>query len=117
MRKVKHYFGQRRGKHHYGLVLDRPGLWAVPRLLRESFCQTFVNDNGALVFDLEADSDLWLGNQPLTPEGVCFLETLRATPAEVDPNPPVVPMARYCDYELKRSPETEAAYQKAVNKI
>jgi hypothetical protein len=45
------------------------------------------------------------------------LEEILKHPPEPDHNPPVVPPVRYCDYELARSPETEAAYQCAVNKI
>ena len=119
MRKTKYYFGQRRGRHYHGLVLDRVGLWAIPRMLRDGFSLQFLKEN---VIPLETNdvhetADLWLGGQPLTAAGVAFLEVIRSKPAEVDPNPPVVPPVRYCDYELARSPETEAVYQEAVASI
>lgn len=116
MRKTKHYFGQRRGKHYHGLVTDRPGLWAIPRMLRDGFSLQFLKEN---VIPLETDevhvtADLWLGGQPLTAAGVAFLEVIRSNPAEPDPNPPVVPFVRYSDYDLPRSPEMEAVYQEVV---
>lgn len=119
MRKTKHYFGQRRGKHNYGLVLNRSGLWAVPRFLRESFTLAFLKENVQPLetWDVHESADLWLGGVPLTAAGVAFLEVIRAAPAEPDPNPPVVPSVRYSDYELPRTPVVEAAYQEALKDV
>lgn len=119
MRKVKHYFGQRRGKHYHGLVMDRPGLWAIPRMLRDGFSLQFLKENVMPLETGEDDvtADLWFCGEPLTAAGVAFLEVIRSNPAEADPNPPVVPTARYCDYELARTPEMDAVYQEAVASI
>jgi hypothetical protein len=119
MRKTKHYFGQRRGKHNYGLVLNRRGLWAVPRFLREGFTLAFLKENVQPLEtgDPHESADLWLCGKPLTAAGVAFLEVIQAAPAEPDPNPPVVPFVRYSDYDLPRSPEMEAVYQEVVDGI
>lgn len=119
MRKTKHYFGQRRGKHNYGLVLNRRGLWVVPRFLRGGFTLAFLKEN-VQPLETGADhesADLWLCGKPLTAAGVAFLEVIRSHPAEPDPNPPVVPFVKYSDYDLPRSPEMEAVYQGAIAQI
>lgn len=101
MRKVKHYIGQRRGKHHFGLITDRPGLWAIPRLLRKEFCRAYWED---------------AATRGITPAISCFptLEELCKIPAESDPYPPVIPFVRYSDFDLPRNPKTEVIYQAAV---
>lgn len=47
---------------------------------------------------------------------VTDLSAVLQSPIERDPNPPVVPRVRYCDYELERTPEMQAVYDEAVAK-
>ena len=93
MRKVKYYIGQRRGKHHFGIVLNRVGLWGVPRLLRVAFAKAHYDD---------------LQNR----FGSSYAEQIKREASLA-----TTPFIKYSDYDLPRSPETEAVYQATLNKL
>lgn len=93
MRKVKYYFGQRRGKHHFGIVFDRVGLWCVPRLLRVAFAQAHLDDVQQRF-------------------GSAFTEQIHHEASLA-----TVPFVKHSDYDLPRSSETEAVYQATLNKM
>lgn len=93
MRKKKFYFGRvKLGR--FGTRVDGKG-WGIPRILRRHF----FNEYQKYMSVLDADPVIQVIKQHLP---------------ERDPNPPVVPAVRYCDYELAQSPEAQAAYDATV---
>ncbi|MND14927.1 hypothetical protein D3C87_1245620 [compost metagenome] len=83
MRKKKHYFGQRRIKHTWGINMNAPKFWVVPRMLRQSF----YNDYQAFMERVGMDP---------------VVQMIRSFPAERSSAPAQVGTICYDDSELNK---------------